>query len=158
MVDVSFEHAREYARWLSTKTGHSYRLPSEAEWEYAARGTGGLRFPWGPTETLGMANCWNCLADGSLESTQPVGSYPPNGAGLRDLAGNVWEWVEDCWNESFVDAPTDGTAWVSGNCRLRVIKGGSWMNDMPALSAANRGKMAVTLTRNFVGFRVAREL
>jgi formylglycine-generating enzyme required for sulfatase activity len=158
VVDVSFEHARKYVQWLSAKAGRTYRLPSEAEWEYVARGGSDLDYPWGAGQELGHANCWNCLGEDQPQGTMPVGSFAPSALGVHDLAGNAWEWVEDCWNASLDGAPADGSARTDGNCSLRVLKGGSWTNEMSSLRSANRTKQRTTFKRNIVGFRVARSM
>ncbi len=166
---VSWNDAQAYAAWLSRKTGEEYRLPSESQWEYAARaGTSAAR-PWGEGESgqcrhangadesakenypwVRVASC----RDGH-ERTAPVGSFGANGWGLHDMLGNVWEWTEDCWNDSYAGAPSDGSAWEFGNCARRVLRGGSWTT---ILRAADR-VWSTAGFRNFrYGFRVARTL
>ena len=166
---VSWNDAQAYAAWLSRKTGEEYRLPSESQWEYAARaGTSAAR-PWGEGESgqcrhangadesakenypwVRVASC----RDGH-ERTAPVGSFGANGWGLHDMLGNVWEWTEDCWNDSYAGAPSDGSAWEFGNCARRVLRGGSWIT---ILRAADR-VWSTAGFRNFsYGFRVARTL
>ena len=172
VVCVNWEDARAYARWLSGETGEEYRLLSEAEWEYVARaGTEMARY-WGESEsgqcryangadrTAKRHNSgWTTVdCDDGHYRTAPVGSYEANGFGLRDVLGNVWEWVEDCWDGSYAGAPSDGSAWTSGDCGESVLRGGSW-DDVPwLLRSANRGGDSTGLRSVKVGFRVARTL
>jgi formylglycine-generating enzyme required for sulfatase activity len=175
VVCVSWEDARAYGTWISRKTGKTYRLPSEAEWEHAARaGTTSARF-WGdnPDEACEYANAhdqfgkllneefpWarhNCN-DGYAQ-TAPVGSFRPNGFGLHDMLGNVWEWVGDCWHETYGGAPMDGSAWESdGTCVRRVFRGGSWINLPWVVRSANRKKLKADVRSYGGGFRLARTL
>ena len=123
--------AKAYVEWLSRRTGRDYRLPTEAEWEYAARaGTAG---PYHTGSRLGPDR-----ANYSGGGTKPAGSYPPNAFGLHDMPGNVWEWVEDCWNPSHAGAPVDGSARLSGDCNWRVLRGGSWLNGPESLRSTTR--------------------
>ena len=128
VINVSWEDAVAYTRWLSEQTGERYRLPTEAEWEYAARAGTATAYSWGNGIGRNRANCDGCGSQWDNRQTAPVGSFGPNGWGLHDLHGNVWEWVQDCWNESYRGAPADGSAWESGDCSLRVLRGGSWDN------------------------------
>ena len=130
VINVSWNEAQAYVTWLSAQTGQRYRLLSEAEWEYVARaGTETARY-WGEGESGGCryANGSEDYAECSdgYEFTAPVGSFAPNAFGLYDVLGNVWEWTEDCWSDSYAGAPTNGSAWQSGDCSLRVLRGGSW--------------------------------
>ena len=143
VINVSWDDAKAYASWLSRETGESYRLLSEAEWEYAARaGTATARY-WGESASgqRGYANGadrtakrhqsgWTVVdCDDGHYRTAPVGSFRPNRFGLHDVLGNVWEWVEDCWHDSYAGAPRDGHAWLGddgGDCSRRVLRGGSW--------------------------------
>ena len=164
VIDVSWDDAQEYVTWLSNKTGQDYRLPSESEWEYATRaGTTG-RFNTGECITTDQANF---RADGPAAGcpegifraeTLPVGSFAPNAFGLYDTHGNAWEWVEDCWNENYTGAPTDGSAWVTGDCSDAVLRGGSWSNFVGALRSASRFKVSRDSGLNNFGFRVAKSL
>ena len=128
-INVSWNDARAYVRWLSEKTGKEYRLLSESEWEYAARAGTTTRYWWGNAIGRNRANCDGCGSRWDNEQTAPVGSFAANGFGLHDMHGNVWEWVGDCWNDSYAGAPSDGRAWESRNCGRRVLRGGSWYND-----------------------------
>ena len=157
VINVSWKDAQAYADWLSRKTGAEYRLLSEAEWEYAARAGTTTRFHWGDDVGRNRANCY---CGDSWDTTAPVGSFAANGWGLHDMHGNVWEWVEDCWNESYAGAPSDGNAWESGNCDRRVLRGGSWYSDDVErfLRSANRSRSETGFRRKYDGFRVARTL
>ena len=126
VINVSWDEAKDYVEWLSSETGATYRLPSEAEWEYAARAGTANKYSWGNEIGANRANCQNDHCGDQWKRTAPVGSFPPNGFGLYDMHGNVWEWVEDCWNGSYAGAPADGDAWRSGDCAKRVLRGGSW--------------------------------
>ena len=173
VIRVSWEDAREYVRWLSRETGQEYRLLSEAEWEYVARaGTTAARY-WGESES-GQCRYGNGYdqtgeaerdfdrdfvdcSDGYAE-TAPVGVYEANAFGLHDVLGNVWEWTRDCWNESYSGAPADGSAWMSGDCSLRVLRGGSWGNVPGNLRSANRSWLSAGYRDYLLGFRVARTI
>jgi formylglycine-generating enzyme required for sulfatase activity len=159
VVNVSWEDAQAYAAWLSRTTGKKYRLPSEAEWEYAARaGTTTARY-WGDgrQEACRYANAddaaFGC-SDG-FKNTAPVGRFQPNALGLHDMLGNVWEWTGDCWNTSYNGAPTNGEARLSGECSRRSVRGGSWGSSSGDVRSAGRTRGPPGF-RNFVGFRVAR--
>jgi formylglycine-generating enzyme required for sulfatase activity len=156
--NVHWNDATAYATWLSKRTGQKYRLPTEAEWEYAARGGTAGRFWWGEAVGIANANCEDC--GGSYERTAPlaVGSYKPNPLGLYDMNGGVAEWVADCWNGNYKGAPADGGAWLKGDCRKRVLRGGSWRNDAESLSATSRVNYDVDVRYLAHGFRIARDL
>lgn len=160
--DVSWEDARTYARWLSWETGEPYRLLSEAEWEYVARAGTTTAWYWGETESGGCryANGYDDemqCSDGHAEAA-PVGSFEPNAFGLYDTFGNVFEWTQDCWNDSYSGAPADETAWQSGNCSERVLRGGSRGNAPVTLRSAFRALAPVGYRSEYNGFRVARAL
>ncbi len=169
VINVSFADAEDYVRWLSAETGHTYRLPSEAEWEYAARaGTTG-RFSWGdvdPTCEPGQENTANFSGPntGMLEGclgrrTSPVGYSAPNPFGLYDMHGNVREWVVDCFHVSFEGIPTDGSAWLTDCARGgegNVFRGGSFTAGAAQLRSASR--QATTRREVNMGFRIVREL
>jgi formylglycine-generating enzyme required for sulfatase activity len=145
-INISWENAKAYVDWLSRKTGKTYRLLSESEWEYAARAGTTTRFSLGDSLSPSQAN-YDGSADGSGPSemnrqrTVPVGSFAANGFGLHDMHGNVAEWVEDCWHDEYTaQAPTDGSAWVDGDCNGRVVRGGSWEDsEVEHRSAARTG-------------------
>jgi formylglycine-generating enzyme required for sulfatase activity len=158
VINVSWNDAQAYLRWLSKKTGDAYRLPSEAEWEYAARAGSSTRYPWGDDVGKGNANCYDCGSRWDVAA--PVGSFAPNRFGLHDMAGNVWEWVEDCLNESYTGAPGLGQpAWTSGDCRMRMLRGGSWRSYAESdLRSASRDTTDPDYFLFDFGFRVARTL
>jgi formylglycine-generating enzyme required for sulfatase activity len=157
VIDVSWRDAKAYTAWLSQKTGRKYRLPSEAEWEYAARGGTRTTFWWGAAIGNRHANCREC---GSNVGQQPMatGSFSPNPFGLYDTAGNAAEWVEDCWNDSYRNAPRDGAAWTIGQCGLRVLRGGAYDSQSRYLRSASRFRYDADVRYIANGFRVAREL
>ena len=156
VINVSWEDAVAYARWLSDQTGERYRLPSETEWEYAARAGTETKFSWGNEIGRNRANCRRCGSRWDASQTAPVGSFGANRWGLHDMHGNVWEWVQDCWSDSYRVAPTDGSAWQQGNCGKRVLRGGSWYNISRSLRSANRNEDSSTNRHDTLGFRVAR--
>ena len=165
VVDVSWDDAQEYVRWLSGETGQDYRLLSESEWEYVARAGTTTRYWWGDEIGRNRANCDGCGRPWDTRQTAPVGSFSANAFGLHDVHGNVWEWVQDCRNDSYAGAPADGSAWESGDCAWHGIRGGSWQTGHPPGSAraANRGAVSPPTSRRFdgtasIGFRVARAL
>ena len=161
VIHVSWQEARQYARWLSLVTGKSFRLPTEPEWEYAARGGTQTEYPWGERIGQNKANCDGCGSQGTSKQTARVGSFEPNAWGLYDIAGNVWEWVEDCWHENYDGAPSDGSAWREedgGNCGQRVVRGGSWYLSLRYLRAASRHRFYTVVRSNDVGFRLAQDL
>ena len=155
-INISWEDAVAYTVWLSAQTGMNYRLPSEAEWEYAARAGSKGKYSWENEIGHDRANCAGCGSQWDQEKTAPVGSFSANGWGLYDMHGNVWEWVQDCYNDSYRDAPADGSAWETGNCSLRLRRGGSWLNSPRFLRSANRSKVRSEERNYVVGFRVAR--
>ena len=151
--NVSWDDAQLFVQKLSQKTGKKYRLPSEAEWEYAARAGSTSAYPWGNSNAELHVYAWfNSIAN----TTNPVGLKKPNQFGLHDLISNVFEWTEDCVNPNYSGAPTDGSAWLSGNCSLRVLRGGSWVNDPQHLRTAIRSGNTSSNRSNYIGLRVAR--
>jgi len=159
VIDVSWEDAEQYVAWLSRVTGKRYRLPTEAEWEYVARAGAASRYAWGDDPGRGFANCDGCGSRWDLQQTAPAGSFKPNAFGLYDMHGNVWEWVEDSWHDTYLGAPSDGSAWVQGaDPSYRVIRGGSWRNETSLVRAAVREKRYVAVRFDTLGFRVARAL
>ena len=127
-INVSWEEAQAYVAWLAKKTGKPYRLLSEAEWEYAARGGTATRYPWGDEPGMNRANFFGSGTSWSGQRSAPVGSFEPNQFGLHDMIGNVFEWVQDCAHRTYDGAPSDGSAWESGDCTTRVMRGGSFLN------------------------------
>ena len=155
---VSWDEVQAFIGKLKEKTGKDYRLPSEAEWEYAARGGTSGRFWWGETVGVANANCENCGGMYERMTPLPVGSFKPNPLGLYDMNGGVAEWVADCWNKDYRGAPADGGAWTQGDCRKRVLRGGSWRNDADSLSVTGRFSYDQDVRYLANGFRVARDL
>jgi formylglycine-generating enzyme required for sulfatase activity len=161
VVNVSWEDARAYCAWLGHETGETFRLPTEAEWEYACRaGTRGA-FATGDEITPHEANFFYAEDGRRIGPGRrtPVGRYPPNAFGLHDLHGNVCEWVEDPWHSHYVGAPTDGSAWITGgDPARRVIRGGAWDYLPRLLRCAWRDSLPLRHRRDNLGFRVARTL
>jgi formylglycine-generating enzyme required for sulfatase activity len=166
VVCVNRQDIKAYLAWLNGKLRGGvpsegdgpYRLPSEAEWEYAARaGTRTARW-WGGPVGSGNANCDGCGSHWDKQQTAPAGSFRANPFGLADMLGNAWESTEDCWNEKYVGAPEDGRAWTTGMCDSRVMRGGAWMSHPWILRAANRSRARLTERTNYIGFRVAKAL
>ena len=163
-MNISWEDAKAYAAWLSAKTGKTYRLLSEAEWEYAARAGSIAAYPYADGLSPTKAN-YDASTDGTGPSdvnrqrTVPVGSFLPNAFGLYEMQGNVSEWVEDCWNEEYTAAaPTDGSAWVKGDCKGHVVRGGSWEDSATELRSAARTGGAKDDRFYTDGVRIARSL
>ena len=156
VINVSWDNAKEYVTWLSAQTGAQYRLPSEAEWEYAARAGTTTRYSWGDENGVNRANCGELCGD-PWTVTAPVGSFAPNPFGLYDMHGNVHEWVEDCWNESYQGAPSNGGAWLQGSCGSRVFRGGAFFMEM-AGNLGVRYHASKHARVHGIGFRVARTL
>jgi formylglycine-generating enzyme required for sulfatase activity len=160
VINVSWKDAKAYVAWLSKRTGKHYRLLSEAEYEYASRAGSTAAYPWGDDVKLTgqpMANCNGCGSKWNGQ-TAPVGSFPSNKFGLYDVAGNVWEWIEDCYHANYSGAPTDGSAWVTGDCARQVVRGGSYLDTPDRLRSANRGNDWSVTQAKGLGLRVARTL
>jgi formylglycine-generating enzyme required for sulfatase activity len=167
-INVSRNDAKAYAAWLSRKTGRTYRLLSEAEREYVARAGTTTPFWWGTSISTGQANydgnsTYNNGPKGEYrQKTVPVDSFQPNPWGLYQVHGNIWEWVEDCWNHDYRGAPTNGSAWTSGDCNSAVLsavlRGGAWDSSASHLRSAFRNGSAATSRYDSYGFRVARTL
>ena len=150
---VSWSEAQEFVRKLSASTGKTYRLPSEAEWEYACRAGGRYEYCGGDSiENVARYD------SNSGNKTHAVAVKQVNAFGLYDMSGNVWEWTEDCWNGSYSGAPNDGSAWTSGNCGGRVLRGGSWGDGPQNARAATRNRVDSTYRGGYSGFRLARML
>jgi len=155
VINVSWDQVAGYVKWLSGKTGKPYRLLSEAEWEYVARGGTTTAYWWGDQPSPEHMNYSG--SQDQWKSTAPVGSFPANLFGLHDTHGNVYEWVEDCDKGSYEGTPTDGSAWTG--CKSpRVARGGSWGSEIVYLRSASREAFGPSEFRNDLGFRVAREL
>jgi len=150
--NVSWDDATSFVQKLTEKTGKKYRLPTEAEWEYAARSRSTSTYPWGDSDAELDNYAWfSAITD----ATNPVGQKKPNQFGLHDMLGNVWEWTQDCWNPNYSDAPIDASAWISNDCPERVLRGGSWDNDSQGLRVAIRSGFATAFRYNVIGLRVA---
>ena len=167
VINVSWADAQAYVQWLSGRTEAAYRLPSESEWEYAARAGTTTPFHTGPTISTNQANYNGNLGYGSgnrgryRRQTTPVRTFAPNLFGLYDVHGNVWEWVEDCWHDNYRGAPLDEMAWErggNGDCGRRVLRGGSWNSAPRLLRSANRNRYSSGLRLDSAGFRVSRTL
>ncbi len=157
VIGVSWNDAQAYADWLSSQTGEAYRLPSEAEWEYAARAGTDSPFWWGYEVERNRANCFDCESDWDFYSTAPVGRFAPNGFGLFDTAGNVMEWVADCYHASYTGAPVDGKARSHPDCAKRVVRGGAFNKPADSMRSAKRGAYPAGSRMEMLGFRVVRE-
>lgn len=159
VINVSWVDAKDYVAWLSKVTGRSYRLLSEAEWEYSARAGSQNDFPWGDQIGTANANCAGCGSKWDKYKTAPVGMFSPNRFGLLDTNGNVWEWVEDIWHSNYDGAPKNSLPWLDGEKQdLRVIRGGSWNSEPRQLRFSTRGGVRFSTRGNVVGFRIARTL
>jgi len=157
-TNVSWSDAKQFVAWLAGATRKAYRLPSEAEWEYAARGGTQTKYWWGDQFQPGMANCKNCTDIAAAEQPIKVGSFKPNPFGLYDMGGGVDQWVEDCWHKNYQGAPSDGSPWVEGSCASHVIRSGSWKNDARYARPANRDSYDTNVRYPTHGFRVALSL
>ncbi|MFC5460370.1 formylglycine-generating enzyme family protein [Massilia niabensis] len=158
MRDLSWDDAQQYVKWLGTASGKPYRLPTEAEWEFAARGGTATRYWWGEQMVPGKANCKDCGPPWSADRPAGVGSFAANPYGVHDTSGSLWEWVSDCWHNNFKNAPVDGSSWDQPNCRVRVIRGGSWREGAAYMVASTRFRYDASVRQWQNGFRVARSL
>jgi formylglycine-generating enzyme required for sulfatase activity len=164
VINVSWNDTKRYTQWLSSKTGNTYRLLTEAEWEYVVRAGTTTPFDTGTNISPTEANyntdpsVWTRLISGAKGRTMVVGNYQPNRFGLYDVHGNVSEWTEDCWNENYEGAPGDGTARTTGDCGQRVLRGGSWVDFEEHLRSAVRESVGVAYRGRRIGFRVTRTL
>jgi formylglycine-generating enzyme required for sulfatase activity len=174
VVNISWSDARAYVQWLSQRTGKKYRLPSEAEFEYALRAGSTTRYWWGSGTPKAKVENLTGSADRSPSGRRwshafqgygdgywgpaPVMSFAPNAFGLYDMDGNVSEWMEDCWHDNYVRAPVDGSAWVNPGCGTRVIRGGSWGSSPEQANSAYRQGADAGIRSGRVGFRIVREL
>jgi formylglycine-generating enzyme required for sulfatase activity len=153
VINVGWDDATQYVRWLSRLTGKEYRLLTEAEWEYAARAGTQARYSWGDELGKGNANCVSCGSQWDGKQTAPVGSFKPNAFGLYDMHGNVFEWCEDVGHDTYEGAPTDGSARLQGgDPSLRVVRGGSWFDYPRSLRAACRGGVATVFRFDIPAF------
>ena len=157
VVGVTWSDAQAYTDWLARQTGKRYRLPSEAEWEFAARAGTRSSYPWGLRKDPGQAVCFDCGSQWDNRSTAPVGRFAPNAFGLYDVAGNALEWVADCYAAGYDDAPTDGQARTAGDCTNRVARGGAFNKPLTSLKTTVRAKLVSEARLNHLGFRAARD-
>ena len=166
-INVSWDDAQVYVKWLSRITGKEYRLLSEAEYEYAARAGTETNYPWGDEIKFNgkpMANCYDCGSQWDDKQTAPVGSFDANGFGLQDMVGNVWEWTQDCYRDNYSGAPGSDSEWIEcADRRKRVVRGGSWWKNREAPPSqaprsANRTFFLTDYRDAVLGFRVARTL
>jgi formylglycine-generating enzyme required for sulfatase activity len=157
VTNLNWSDAQQFATWLAAATGKPYRLPSEAEWEYAARGGTSTAFWWGKDVQPGMANCRGCNEPYDSKRPAAVGSFKPNPFGLYDMGGDVGQWVADCWHKDYRGAPTDGSPWIDdGACPSRVFRSGSWKNQPADVRAASRAQFDFNARYPTLGLRVAR--
>jgi formylglycine-generating enzyme required for sulfatase activity len=155
VVGVSWEDARAFAEWAGG------RLPSEAEWEYAARAGTTTRYWWGDEFEAKRVNCRDSGSEWGGKQTSPVDAFPPNPLGLYDSAGNVYEWVQDCWHDTYEGAPEDASPWLEsggGNCGQRLIRGGSWFDVPRDVRSATRNWLTRDYGDNYIGFRLAQDI
>jgi len=158
VINVSWEEANAYVQWLADKTGKPYRLPSDAEWEYAHRAGNTTRYAWGDEVESARANCEGCGSIWDGDQSAPVGRFEANAYGLYDTAGNVFEWVADCFHDRFSEAPNDGSPIEKEGCGKRVIRGGAWSFPPHEVRSANRWRDFPTRRSDDTGFRVAMDL
>ena len=154
-TNLSWSDAKQYVAWLAEVTRKPYRLPTEAEWEFAARGGTQTKYWWGDQFRPGMANCKNCSDIPSADQPTKIGSLTSNPFGLFDMGGGVDQWVEDCWHKNYLGAPADGSAWVENGCPSHVIRSGSWRNDSRSARASHRDSYDTNVRYPTHGFRVA---
>jgi formylglycine-generating enzyme required for sulfatase activity len=158
VIYVSWDDAFYYARWLSEQTGEDYNLASEAQWEYAA-GTGARSsFWWGYNEEPGRAHCFGCGSGLDPRKPTKVGSFGPNDFGIHDTAGNVAEWVRDCWHDNYDGAPTRAEVWEGGDCSFRVVRGGSYSSPPSSIRHAKRDKFKSDSSYDHIGIRVVKRI
>jgi formylglycine-generating enzyme required for sulfatase activity/serine/threonine protein phosphatase PrpC len=157
VVFVSWDDAVAYTNWLSSQTGHKYRLPSEAEWEYAARGGVNDEYWWGRRAGEGNAHCFGCETGLDPRKPTSIGRFKPNPFGLYETLGNVAEWVYDCYHKTYEGAPTDGSVWEGGDCSVRIVRGGSFASTTKSIRSAKRDSFKSNIGNDNIGFRVARD-
>ncbi|WP_271273582.1 SUMF1/EgtB/PvdO family nonheme iron enzyme [Aliamphritea hakodatensis] len=158
VVNVTWQQAKAYTRWLADITGQPYRLPTEAEWEYVARAGSDSNYWWGEKLEPERAVCGECGSPWDGKQTAPVGSFPANSWGIHDMSGNVDEWVEDCYQDSYIGAPVNGDARQDGSCEFRVMRGGSWFDIGRVIRSSSRYRHPANASKNTWGFRVALNL
>ncbi|PCH59955.1 MAG: hypothetical protein COC19_06485 [SAR86 cluster bacterium] len=164
VINVSWQDASDYAAWLSDKTQQTYRLPTEAEWEYVAKVNDNNSYSWGSDFDQSLANCTACAMDNAeasssvTQGTSPVGSYPANAQGVFDLHGNVWEWLQDCAYDNYVQAPTNALAHTEVADCSRILRGGAWDSQAHQLRVSYRNWEPKIYAANNIGFRLLREI
>lgn len=158
VIFVTWDDAYYYVKWLSEQTGQKYRLPSESQWEYAAGSGKRSPFWWGFKEEPKRAHCFGCGSGLDPRKPTKIGSFAPNGFGVYDTAGNVAEWVHDCWHDNYKDAPADDEVWEGGDCAYRVARGGSYSSPPQSIRHAKRDKFKSDSAYDHIGIRVVREL
>jgi formylglycine-generating enzyme required for sulfatase activity len=158
VTNLSWADTQQYVEWLSRVLQKPFRLPSEAEWEYAARGSTGTKFWWGDQFQAGMANCKGCNEPYDAKQPLKVGSFKQNPFGLYDMGGGVNQWVTDCWHKSYQGSPSDGSPWVDNECLSHVIRSGSWKNDPSYVRPSSRDHYDTAVRYPTHGFRVAHSL
>jgi formylglycine-generating enzyme required for sulfatase activity/CRP-like cAMP-binding protein/rhodanese-related sulfurtransferase/chromosome segregation ATPase len=156
VVNVSWRDAEAYVRWLSEQTGHKYRLPSESQWEFAARADTTSAFWWDGVMSVNPANCFDCGSRWDGTRTAPVGSFQANKFGLHDTSGNAQEWTGDCYHPNYQNAPSDGSDWQLPGCTQRVVRGGSYTSPLDSVRSAKRGQYDQDTRLDNLGFRVVR--
>ncbi len=154
---ITWDDAFYYTKWLSEQTGHKYRLPSEAEWEYAAGAGKTSPFWWGFEEEPNRAHCFGCGTSFDPRKPTKVGSFGPNPFGVQDTAGNIAEWVADCWHDTYTGAPTDAGVWEGGDCVYRIARGGAYSSPPQSIRHAKRDRYKSDQTYDHIGIRVVRE-
>jgi formylglycine-generating enzyme required for sulfatase activity len=158
VINVTWYDAKAYVTWLVKTTGKTYRLLSESEWEYAARAGTTTAYYWGDNIGTNNANCESCGSQWDNQQTAPVGSFSPNQFGLSDMAGNVDQWLQDCFDATYDGAPADGSAWISGDCTVRIVRGGYLYSEPSAIRSASRGRLSPGAQGDELSFRVGRTL
>ena len=157
VIDVSWDEAQAFIHWLNAQSGRHYRLPTEAEWEYAARAGSTTDYPWGDSYSPQQANGVGESGRDHYSHTAPVGQFPANAWGLYDMIGNVWQWVEDCYAEGYAASPTDGSAFRGPSCTEHVYRGGSWGMAPWFLRVTYRDSGAASKRFDALGFRLAQD-
>ncbi len=155
-INISWQDTQDYVEWISETTGNEYRLPTEAEWEYAARAGTSSDYWWGNEPENALANCRGCGGYWEQKLPANIDEFPANAFGLHAMLGGVSEWVQDCWNSTFSNSPADGTPYETGDCTVGVLRGGSWKNDSRYLRSATRTKFDQDVRYLTNGFRIVR--
>ncbi len=159
VINVSWDDTQKFIKWLNKMSNSKvpFRLPTEIEWEYAARADTKTKYWWGDDLGSNNANCYACGSQWDNKKTAPVGSFNENPFGLNDMSGNVFNWIQDCWNVSYNGAPEDGLPWLEGNCQYHVLRGGSWFSNPKYLRPDKRHKSSYKHRHNEFGFRLAQD-